>query len=156
MEAYEEWKAEQARPYFNHIRSLMADVRVCRSSIEAVREIERGIDYTRPRVSSSAYRDAIPDVVSKLMALEDEYRDEVERMLEERREAEAIIEGLSRDDYRRVLTYYYLNELSWSAVADEKHMDKDIRWCRRLGKQALAESYALIPREWRTCVPHAL
>ena len=153
MDEFVEWKAEQARKYFKHVRELRSLERLYRNSIDTVREIVRGIDYSRPVVSHSPYPDAIPDAVIQLEALENRYAIALSELAAERTRAELIIDKLGDVRYREVLTYYYLNGLPWRTVAEK--MNYEIRSCTRLAREALSEAYWDIPRELRNPIPKA-
>lgn len=155
MDEYREFLAGQSKSYFQHIRELRSLERLYSSSLESVREIVRGIDYTRPSVSHTTYTDAVPDAVAQLEALESRYTVTLSEFAYERARAEEIVGRLDDARYRAVLTYYYLNALPWRVVADEDHMCYDIRHCMRLAEQALAAVYFLIPNEWRKPIPRA-
>ena len=155
MDEFKEWKADQSRRYFKHVRELSSLERLYRNSLETVRGIEKGIDYARPAVAHSPYPDAIPDAVAQLQALELRYEVTLYEFAYERTRAEMIVGKLDDPRYVEVLTYYYLNGLAWRVVADEKHMNYDMRWCMRLADQALSEVYWFIPREWRRPIPKA-
>lgn len=152
---YAEWKAEQAARWLRHIRDLKHDISRLEDDIEVQRSLAlpSGIDYSRPKVSTSPSADAIPNAIIRLEESIAEYMTELVGYLDEKREARDCIAKLSDARYRAVLGLYYINGHSWDGVGDKLGYDRD--WCMELRRQSLPLVYDVMPMEWRTAIPRA-
>lgn len=163
MTEFDEWKAEQAAKWLEHVRSLALDVARIQDRVDVLRSLAMpsGIDYSRPVVSSSPSADAIPNAVVKLMDAMREYLDQLDAYVYESMDAARRIEEIGDGRYRAVLSLYYVSGNTWEQVGEKlKKWDNgkftySPEYCRHLRNDALPFVYDVMPREWRTQIPRA-
>ncbi len=90
------------------------------------------------RVSGTSQRSPMENAVLKLIDLEYEINDDIDRLVDLKRELNAFISEIDNQAYRIVLELRYLNGNTWEEVADV--MGYDLRWIYRLHGKALAEA----------------
>lgn len=90
------------------------------------------------RVSGTRQRSPMENAVLKLIDLENEINDDIDRLVDLKRELSAFIAEIDNHAYRIVLELRYLNGNTWEEVADV--MGYDLRWIYRLHGKALKEA----------------
>lgn len=155
MTEWEEFKAEQAAAWLEHVRGLAHDVARMQDRVDVLRSLAlpSGIDYTRPVVSSSLSPDAIPNAVAKLQDAIGDYCADLAAYVDESHDAATRLGRLADDRYRIVLILYYINGKTWREVGNAAGYDQD--HCRRIRTEALPYVYDVMPREWKTPIPRA-
>lgn len=163
MTEFDEWKAEQAVVWLEHVRSLALDVAMLQDRVDVLRSLAMpsGIDYSRPVVMTSPSADAMPNAVAKLMDAIGEYLDQLEAYVDESMDAARRIAEIGDGRYRAVLSLYYVSGNTWEKVGEKlKKLDNgkftySPEYCRHLRNDALPFVYDVMPREWRTQIPRA-
>lgn len=72
-----------------------------------------------------------------IIALEEQINSEIDSYTEQKVKARELINGLSDDRYKAVLTEYYLNTKTWEQVAESLNFER--RWVFHLHGQALQQ-----------------
>ena len=108
MTEWEEFKAEQAAAWLEHVRGLAHDVARMQDRVDVLRSLAlpSGIDYTRPVVSSSPTADAIPNAVAKLVDAIGDYCADLAAYVDESHDAATRLALIGDGRYRCVLTLY--------------------------------------------------
>ena len=156
MTEYDEWRAEQAVAWLDHVRGLAHDVARLKDKVDVMRALAlpSGIDYTLPKVSTSPSADAIPNAVARLIDSIGDYCAQLEAYVEEAHDADMRLSSIGDWRYRDVLIRYYVDGMSWREVGDRVGYVPD--HCMRLRDEALPLVFDVMPREWRTPLPPAL
>ena len=92
------------------------------------------------RVSGTTQRSPMENAVLKLIDLEYEINDDIDRLVDLKRELNALISAIDNHAYRIVLELRYLSGNTWEEVAGI--MGYDLRWIYRLHGKALQEAAA--------------
>ena len=90
------------------------------------------------RVSGTNQRSSMENAVIKLIDLEHEINDDIDRLVDLKRELSAFISEIENHAYKMVLELRYLSGNKWEEVADV--MGYDLRWIYRLHGKALKEA----------------
>lgn len=90
------------------------------------------------RVSGTSQRSPMENAVLKLIDLEYEINDDIDQLVDLKRELNAFISEIDNHAYRIVLELRYLNGNTWEEVSDA--MGYDLRWIYRLHGKALQEA----------------
>ena len=75
------------------------------------------------------------DVVDRLDEYRQRHLDDIAELMKAQREVEDAIAAVENDNERDLLSYRYLNHLSWEQIAAVMHLD--LRWVYRLHGRAL-------------------
>ena len=89
------------------------------------------------RISGTSQRSPMENAVLKLIDLEYEINDDIDRMVDLKRELNAFISEIDNPAYKMVLELRYLSGNTWEEVSD--FMGYDLRWIYRLHGKALKE-----------------
>lgn len=92
------------------------------------------------RVSGTTHRSPMENAVIKLIDLEYEINSDIDRLVDLKRELNALILSIDNHAYRIVLELRYLSDNTWEEVANV--MGYDLRWVYRLHGKALQEAAA--------------
>lgn len=94
------------------------------------------------RVSGTKQRSPMENAIVKLIDLEHEINDDIDRLVDMKREIAVVISKLPSPSHKILLELRYLEGKTWDEIA--KDMDYDIRWVYRLHGKALKEIEAEI------------
>lgn len=152
---FAEYMRSWSRRYLQRVRATIHTVAQLRSEIaelEAMMDGVKGVDYTRDKVSASATDDAMVNAIARMESLRAEYRDELERYLQVQADAHSALRNV-RQPWRAVLTYRYVEGLSWASVTEQlakpgekKNYAEDyVR--KELHDNGLLELYQFIPHD---------
>ena len=92
------------------------------------------------RVSGTTQRSPMENAVLKLIDLEHEINDDIDRLVDLKRQLNALISEIDNHAYKMVLELRYLSGNTWEEVAGI--MGYDLRWIYRLHGKALQEAAA--------------
>ena len=90
----------------------------------------------REPVSGSADVHKLDGTIAKIVDMEREINEEIDRLVDVKREAMAVIRQVEHPDQQLVLELRYLDFKSWPAIAEE--MGLSPRWVQTLHERALA------------------
>lgn len=90
----------------------------------------------REPVSGSADVHKLDGTIAKIVDMEREINEEIDRLVDTKREAMAVIRQVKHPDQQLVLELRYLDFKSWSSIAEE--MGLSPRWVQTLHERALA------------------
>ena len=130
-----------AKEYLQSVRRANTDADRHISRLEHYREAAGYGTGKREatRISGTSQRSRVEDNVCALIDLEREAMAQancaVDVYVDAKEEARQVIERIPRQDYRTVLTLYYLDCLTWDKVAER--MGKSRQWVHRLHGWAL-------------------
>ena len=155
MNEFEEWKAEQAAAWLDHVRGLAHDVARLKDKVDILRSLAlpAGVDYARPVVSAPPNVDAIPNAVARLLDSIGDYCSTLDLYVAEAHDANERLATLADWRYRDVLIRYYADGMSWREVGAAVGYVPD--YCRELRDAALPLVYDVMPNDWRTQIPRA-
>ena len=89
----------------------------------------------REPVSGSADVHKLDGTIAKIVDMECEINEEIDRLVDAKREAMAVIRQVEHPDQQLVLELRYLDFKSWPAIAEE--MGLSPRWVQTLHERAL-------------------
>lgn len=87
--------------------------------------------------SSGGKTDPVGDTVTKIIAMQMEINDEIDKSIDLRSEISARIDKLSNETYAAMLRYRYVCMMKWERIAEVMHYSE--QHCRRLHGWALWE-----------------
>lgn len=90
-----------------------------------------------PRIGGGNQSSRVENAVHKLMELEEDLNKEIDRLVDEVRLAERLIDKLEDSRHRDVLKFRYLNGWSWETITDEMGYEK--RYIFKLHGEALVK-----------------
>lgn len=126
------------REYLNQAYRLEQRIKIHREEIENLRSLSESVsspgfeEKFNPNRSRSA---PFENLLLKVMEMEDEEMEMLERLLCLKQEIVQVIEALESKDERLILRYRYLRNMTWARIADEIFADE--RTVRRWHDRAL-------------------
>lgn len=87
------------------------------------------------RIGGTSQASRVENAVCRLIDLEGDLDREIDKLVDDVRRAERIIDQLEDSRYRDILRYRYLNGWSWDKIEKETQLDR--RWVLRLHGRAL-------------------
>lgn len=90
------------------------------------------------QVQSTKQQSPMENALVKLMSLEEEINDDVDRLIDLKRELKSFVDKIENSSHRLLLEFRYLGGSNWEEVA--AIMGYDVRWVYRLHRKALKEA----------------
>ncbi len=135
--------------YLSRVRSCIHTIRMIESEIAELDEsIDgiKGIDYAAERSQGQASDDAMVNRIARIESLREEYQAELDANLQAQADAHRALKHV-RQPWRAVLTYRYLEGMTWADVAIASGFSED--HCKRdLHDNGLIELFPYIPHEY--------
>lgn len=144
------------KEYLSYVRSLSTRIINLQEQIERKRALlePSGIQY-KESVSSSITDNELAEAIDNLKDLIKEFATELSEYIEQHRQAHITFSKLSRPEYARAMTSYYLHGKSWEEVC----VDMRYSWdgMMKLRKKASLELYERMPIQWqKDSIPNAM
>lgn len=128
-----------AKEYLNCVR--FADISINTKSDELyhlkLKSLQVSPQSQGERVRSSGSGGDFTKIIDKIVLLQEKINEEIDQLVELKKQARTLIHMLTDERYKTVLTEYYLNHKTWEQVAD--CMNYDLRWVYRIHGKALKE-----------------
>ena len=105
--------------------------------------------FQAERISGTSQHSPMESAVVKLIDLEYEINDDIDRLVDLKREMASLVEKIADPSYRVLLELRYLGCSRWEDIAFK--MGYDLRWVYRLHGRALKEA-DLVMRERRNSI----
>lgn len=146
---YVDYMRMWSKRYLGRVRAIVHTVAMIRSEIDALAESVDGLGavrYDRDRVKAPADDEGLLRRIERLDSLKSEFQDELDQNLQWQADAHAALSHV-RQPWRAVLTYRYLEGMTWADVADavgysEVHCKSDLH------DNGLVELFPFIPHEY--------
>lgn len=108
-----------AEKYLRQYRDIKTQIEIEKSKRAIVEDLATlaGVDYTRISVQS-APADTVPDIVARLLQMDDRISKKIEELLETLKEIEDRIGRIPSATQRKVLQLRYLACMEWDEIAD--------------------------------------
>lgn len=90
------------------------------------------------KVQSTKQQSPMESALVKLMCLEEEINDDIDQLIDLKRELATFVSEIENHSYRLLLELRYLSGSTWEEVA--AIMGYDVRWVYRLHRKALKEA----------------
>ena len=90
------------------------------------------------KVQSTKQQSPMESALVKLMCLEEEINDDIDQLIDLKRELATFVSKIENHSYRLLLELRYLSGSTWEEVA--AIMGYDVRWVYRLHRKALKEA----------------
>lgn len=90
------------------------------------------------KVQSTKQQSPMESALVKLMGLEEEINDDIDQLIDLKRELATFISEIENPSHRLLLEFRYLSGSTWEEVA--AIMGYDVRWVYRLHRKALKEA----------------
>lgn len=94
------------------------------------------------KVQNTKQQSPMESALVKLMCLEEEINDDIDQLIDLKRELATFVSELENPSYRLLLELRYLSGSTWEEVATI--MGYDVRWVYRLHRKALKEANRLL------------
>lgn len=138
-----------SKRYLQRVRANIHTIAQLRSEIAELDEMVdgvRGVDYSADHVSGTASDDGLVNAIARRDSLKAEYRAELDACLTLKADAHRALSNV-RQPWRSVLTYRYVEGMSWVDVAEAAGYSED--HCKRdLHDNGLVELFPHIPHEY--------
>lgn len=138
-----------SKRYLQRVRSCVHTIAMVRSEIAELESMMDGLGavrYDLERVRGSAYDEGMLRRIDRIDSLRAEYRDELDRNVQAQADAHKALANV-RQPWRAVLTYRYLEGMTWADVAERVGYSVD--HCKAdLHDNGLVELYPFIPHEY--------
>ena len=95
------------------------------------------------RIGGTGHASRVEEAVCRLVDLEGDLDQEIDRLVDDTRLAERLISLLEDPRHRDILRYRYFNCWSWERIAEAMNYDR--RWVLRLHGEGLA----IFSKNWR-------
>ena len=146
---YVDYMRMWSKRYLQRVRAVVHTVAMIRSEMDELAGMMDGLGavrYDREPVHGHADDEGLLRRIERMDSLRAEYQEELDRNLQWQADAHAALSHV-RQPWRAVLTYRYLEGLTWSGVAEavgysEDHVRKDLH------DNALVELFPHIPHEY--------
>lgn len=122
-----------AKQYMHNIRQIRRRIRLLEEQIERDTILAAGVGairYDKINVQTSPVADRMADIVAKIIETTAKLKEEIHNLQIHEEELIGILCQL-KEEHERVLTYHYLDGVSWSEVADrmgyEEHYIYEIK-----------------------------
>ncbi|MEC1771928.1 DUF1492 domain-containing protein [Schinkia azotoformans] len=102
------------------------------------------------KVQGTKQRSPMENALVKLMSLEEEINDDIDQLIDLKRELAAFVSKIENSSYRLLLELRYLSGSTWEEVA--AIMGYDLRWIYRLHRKALKEANELLESSTMECI----
>ena len=109
-----------AKEYLLQIADCEAQIRAYTRQIEELKSLMysvRGLSYDKDRVQTSARDDQMLGLIAKADALTEKWYAEIDHLMQLKGRIMYEISLVDRPNYRRLLTYKYVDCMRWSQVA---------------------------------------
>ena len=146
---YFDYMRKWSKMYLGRVRSCIHTIRMIESEIAELEESLDGlkaIDPSTERGQSQAPDDAIVNRIARIESLRAEYQAELDENLQAQADAHRALRNV-RQPWRAVLTYRYLDGMTWAGVAEKSGFSED--HCKKdLHDNGLVELFPYIPHEF--------
>ncbi|MDQ0154172.1 DUF1492 domain-containing protein [Robertmurraya andreesenii] len=102
------------------------------------------------KVQGTKQRSPMENALVKLMSLEEEINDDIDQLIDLKRELAAFVSKIENSSHRLLLELRYLSGSTWEEVA--AIMGYDLRWIYRLHRKALKEANELLESSTVECI----
>ncbi len=136
-----------ATAYLEHVRSLKTRIDALQEEIDLNSDMLGTTTRYREKVSKSGNPKSFENSVIRLHDLIEDYCTELAEYVDEQYVAHDVMRRLSRPEYARALTAYYVRGKSWELCC----VDMGYTWqgMMSLRKKAVQEVYDFMPEAWR-------
>lgn len=137
------------KEYMQRIKNLRLKIFIIEQKIVSnITEAEgvSAIRYDKDKVQVSPDGDRMTDIVAKIIELNEELYDQIDKLQKRLDEAQIFLEQL-REEHTKVLVYYYFNNLSWEHIADK--MGYNEKYIYELRDRALNELTEVLTKSER-------
>ena len=128
-----------AKEYLSQVQRLdqMIDIKLEEAS--SLRSLASRVTsaFGEERVQTSKKQSPMEDIIVKLMDLENEVNNDIDRLIALKKEVIKNINKIDNCNLRLILTMRYINNRDWEEIAD--NMLYDVRTIYRFHKQGLKE-----------------
>ena len=148
-EDYLDYMRMWSKRYLSRVRSCIHTIRMIRSEIAELEESLdglRAIDPAAERGPSQAPDDAMVNRIARIESLRAEYQAELDANLQAQADAHRAL-GNVRQPWRAVLTYRYLDGMTWAGVAESSGFS-EVHCRTDLHDNGLVELFPYIPHEY--------
>ena len=114
------------KEYLLQIADCEAQIRAYTRQIEELKSLMysvRGLSYDKDRVQTSARDDQMLGLIAKADALTEKWYAEIDHLMQLKGRIMYEITLVDRPNYRRLLTYKYVDCMRWSQVAAAMHIE---------------------------------
>ena len=148
-EEYFDYMKRWSKLYLGRVRSCIHTIRMIESEIAGLEESLdglRAIDPAAERGSSQAPDDAMVNRIARIESLRAEFQAELDANLQAQADAHRALRNV-RQPWRAILTYRYLDGMTWAGVAEASGFSED--HCKKaLHDNGLIELFPHIPHEF--------
>lgn len=110
-----------AEQFLKQAYKLNEQIECDKEELESLRSLAESVsgDMTQERVQTSTVGDKIVNIIAKIVDLENEINDEIEQLLEVKKNIRDVINQLENVNEKLVLKYRYLLFFQWDEICDK-------------------------------------
>ena len=130
---------KNAKDYLNQLRIADTAINSKLNEIEywRAKSLQVSPQSESERVQSSGSGGDFTKIIDKIVTLQNQINEEIDKLFDAKTEARKLIQQLADERHKAVLTDYYICHLTWDEVAEKEKFTK--RWVYRLHGFALIE-----------------
>ena len=134
------------KAYLKRYRLAWFEITRRKKEIEDLKQILMlgSVDYTKERVQSSP-KDTMAQIMSTAVDLEAKLNDEIEELMKIRDEVVSVINKVSDERLKTILSLRYISGETWESIAEA--LDLTSRWVQMLHGDALQEVRKIIEND---------
>jgi len=134
----------KAEDYLLQVRMLNKKINNKKIELSQLRSMTTSTSapITGERVQSSHAGDELGSMICKIVTMEQEIIEQIDRFVDLKQEIISVIEQCSEPDVYDVLHMYYIQELTWKQVSKKKRFT--YQWIKELNRKGLEEVQTLL------------
>ena len=126
-----------AEQFLKQAYKLNEQIKCDKEELESLRSLAESVsgDMTQERVQTSTVGDKIVNIIAKIVDLENEINEEIEQLIELKKNIRDVINQVENVNEKLVLKYRYLLFFQWDKICDKLNYSR--RQIRRIHDSAL-------------------
>lgn len=141
----------QAKQYLNQIKRLDNLINTKQHELETLKSMLTNITVPlqQDRVQSNGAGDTIGNTVAKIVDLQNEINEQIDRFVDSRAKIVKQIDMIQNPDFHKLLYLRYLQYKTWNQIAEElSHKDDpfSLQWVHTMHGRALQEFQKIIEK----------
>ena len=128
----------QAREYLRQLKTLDNIINAKLLEKERIRALgEKITPSLTERVQGGDIGDKVANTAIKLVELDEQIQEDIDRMVDLKKEANRFIEYMNNSNHKAILSMYYLSNISFKEIADK--LAYSFKWVSKEHTKALKE-----------------
>lgn len=112
------------KQYLNRARFIDERISAKIDQIESLHELAEKATSVISDMPKGGGKNGLEDIVTKIVSLEESVREDMNKLVDIRKEINGVISSVEDNDYRLILEKRYILQEDWDSIADELNMSK--------------------------------